>query len=169
MTFRKAFICLWLLTLPASGETLGLSAQDSKAPIEVSADNFLADLNAKSGTYSGNVIVKQGNMRVRANTVRIDVEGDKPRQIRGAGNIVFNAPSGNARGDALVYDVGPRLVTLTGNVVLTKDKNVMRGPKLTINLASGEAQLGGKGTTMTGGRVQGLFIPEGGNSGQSAP
>ena len=168
MKLRSAIACLILLSVSASAETMGLTAHDSKAPIEVTADNFLADLNAKSGTYSGNVLVKQGNMRVRANTVRVDVEDDKPKQIRGNGGIVFDAPSGTARGDALVYDIGPRLVTLTGNVVLTKDKNVMRGPKLTINLASGEANLGGKGVTQ-GGRVQGLFIPEGGKPAQSAP
>jgi lipopolysaccharide export system protein LptA len=49
-------------------------------------------------------------------------------------------------------------------VVLTKDKNVMRGAQLTVNLVTGVAQLGwGTGVSGVhgggGGRVQGLFTP----------
>ena len=54
------------------------------------------------------------------------------------------------------------LITLTGHVILTKEKNVMRGTTLTVNLATGEAQLGAKGAP--GGRVQGLFTPPPQNS-----
>jgi lipopolysaccharide export system protein LptA len=71
--------------------------------------------------------------------------------------VVFDAPSGSATGDNGVYDVRPRTITLTGRVVLTKEKNVMRGSSLTINLVTGVAQLGAGGTS--GGRVQGLFTP----------
>jgi len=66
-------------------------------------------------------------------------------------------PSGIATGDVGVYDVDPRIITLTGNVVLTKDKNVLRGHKLVVNLITGLAALdGGQGKT---GRVQALFTP----------
>jgi lipopolysaccharide export system protein LptA len=70
----------------------------------------------------------------------------------------MTAPSGNAQGDNGVYDVRPRLVTLTGHVILTKQKNVMHGNKLVVNMVTGLAQLssgGGPGST----RVQGLFTP----------
>ena len=56
---------------------------------------------------------------------------------------MVNSASGTATGDTGVYDVAPRLVTLTGHVVLTKEKNVMRGAQLTVNLVTGIAQLGG--------------------------
>ncbi|MBN9571579.1 MAG: LPS ABC transporter substrate-binding protein LptA, partial [Alphaproteobacteria bacterium] len=46
---------------------------------------------------------------------------------------------------------------LSGRVLLTKDKNVMRGTQLTVNLVTGAAQLRAKGEQ--GGRVQGLFTP----------
>jgi lipopolysaccharide export system protein LptA len=138
-------------------QSLGLSKHDTNAPIEVSANSFEADMNAKTGTYVGNVIVKQGDMKLRADRVRVNVVNGKPDQIVATGNVVFDAPSGNAQGDAGVYDVRPRLITLTGRVILTKAKNVMRGSKLVVNLVTGMAQLGAGGTT--GGRVQGLFTP----------
>jgi lipopolysaccharide export system protein LptA len=135
----------------------GLSKRDANAPIQVSADRFDADFNAKSGVYSGNVIVVQGDFHLRSDKVRVNVIDGKPDKIFAYGNVVFSAPNGNAQGDNGVYDVAPRVITLTGRVILNKEKNVMRGTLLTVNLATGQAQLGAKGAQ--GGRVQGLFTP----------
>lgn len=130
--------------------------QDSDAPIEISADSFFGDLNAKTGVYSGNVVISQGGMKLRADRVTIAVANGKPSRIEAHGNVVFDSESGTASGQVGTYDVPQRLVTLTGNVVLTKDQNVMRGATLEIRLASGEARLvSGPGS----GRVQGLFTP----------
>ncbi len=141
----------------AATADMGLSKHDANAPIQVSADRFDADLNSKEGVYSGNVLVIQGDFKLRADKVRVNAPTGKPDKIFAYGNVVFTAPSGNAQGDNGVYDVVPRLITLTGKVVLTKEKNVMRGSMLTVSLVTGLAQLGAKG--MPGGRVQGLFTP----------
>jgi lipopolysaccharide export system protein LptA len=156
---RKILPCLLMLAVTdASAQTsMGLSKRDANAPIEVSADRFDADFNAKTGTYSGNVLVKQGKFLLRADRVRVNVVAGKPDRIFANGHVVFTAPSGNAQGDSAVYEVVPRVVTLNGNVLLTREKNIMRGSTLTVNLVTGEAQLGAKGTT--NGRVQGLFTP----------
>jgi lipopolysaccharide export system protein LptA len=146
---------------------------DANQPIGISADLFIVDKNPAAGstgpitgTYSGNVIITQGEIRLRADKVRINIISGKPDKIYANGNVVVNSASGTATGDAGVYDVAPRLVTLTGHVVLTKEKNVMRGASLTVNLVTGVAQLGGGGRVngtlvpgAGGGRVQGLFTP----------
>jgi lipopolysaccharide export system protein LptA len=150
-----AFLAAALLASPAlAQQAMGIGRHDANAPIQVSAENFLADINAKTGTYVGNVLVTQGDFHLRADKVRVNVVEGKPDQIFAMGNVIFDAPSGAARGDNGVYNVGPRLITLTGHVVLTKEKNVMRGSTLTVNLVTGTAQLGN-----SGGRVQGLFQP----------
>src|ERR1700743_2973091 len=147
-----------VLATPAfAANDFGLSKRDANAPIQVSADRFDADFNAKSGVYSGNVIVVQGDFHLRSDKARVNVVAGKPDKIFAYGNVVFAAPSGNATGDNGVYDVAPRLITLTGRVVLNKEKNVMRGSTLTVNLATGQAQLGAK--ALPGQRVQGLFTP----------
>jgi lipopolysaccharide export system protein LptA len=147
-----------VLASPALGANdFGLSKRDANAPIQVSADRFDADFNAKSGVYSGNVIVVQGDFHLRSDKVRVNVIDGKPDKIFAYGNVVFAAPSGNATGDNGVYDVAPRLITLTGRVILNKEKNVMRGTTLTVNLATGQAQLGAKGAP--GNRVVGSFTP----------
>ncbi len=78
----------------------GPQPQDANAPIQVSSDRFDADLNAKTGVYSGNVLIVQGGMKLRADTVRINTIAGKPDKIFANGNVVFNAPNGTAKGDA---------------------------------------------------------------------
>ena len=137
-------------------------SHDNNAPINISSDNFQADLNAKSGLYSGNVIVVQGDTKLRANQVRVLTVNGKADKITASGNVVVDSPqSGTATGDNGVYSVGPRVVVMTGNVVLKKGKNVMQGAQLTVNLATGQASVGGgvKTPGNPGGRVQGVFTP----------
>jgi lipopolysaccharide export system protein LptA len=134
-----------------------IGMKNPNAPIEVSAKNFDADANAKTATYSGDVIIRQGEVRMRADAVRINAVDGKADKIFARGHVVVDAPSGTATGDNGVYDVNPRLVTLTGHVVLTREKNVMRGSLLTVNLITGLAKL--DSGTEQGGRVQGLFTP----------
>jgi lipopolysaccharide export system protein LptA len=150
---------------PASAPVKPVPGQhDSKAPIDISSDNFQADLNAKTGTYSGNVIVVQGDTKLRANQVRVTTVNGNADKIYASGNVVVDSPkSGTATGENGVYSVAPRTVLLTGNVVLKKGKDVMRGAQLTVNLATGQALLGGgvKGQAGTPGssRVQAVFTP----------
>ena len=168
----KRILVIALLLLGAAAPVTAIAPapgkHDANQPINVSADRFVAEKNpaagangAITGTYSGNVVITQGDIKMRANTVRINVIGGKPNKIYADGSVVIVSASGTATGDSGVYDVAPRLVTLTGHVVLTKEKNVMRGSQLTVNLVTGVAQLGGgvTGTHGGGGRVQGIFTP----------
>jgi lipopolysaccharide export system protein LptA len=134
-----------------------LGSHNSNAPINVSADNFVGDLATKVGTYIGNVIVIQGDMRMRADQVKVNVAQGKPTRIEATGKVVVNAPNGTATGDNGVYELGTRTVTMTGHVVLTKEKDVMRGSKLVMDMNTNLAHLYAQG--MPGNRVQGLFIP----------
>ncbi len=172
---KRALILVLLLTAaPVSADPAPAPAKPaighSNEPINVSADNFVAEKEpVKSGpgvingTYTGNVIVTQGDMRLRADTVRLLIVGGHADRAFANGHIVIDSPnSGTATGESGVYEVGPRIATLTGHVVLTKEKNVMRGQQLTVNLVTGVARLGGGGGvagTQGGGRVQGVFTP----------
>ena len=163
----RAILLMALLTAaPAMAQVPAMVGKhDANAPINVSADKFQADSNAKTGTWSGNVLVVQGDMRMRANSVRLNVVGkdNKPDKILASGSVVVDSPnSGTVTGDNGVYDVVARTVTMTGKVVLTRQKDVMRGSQLTVNLETGVATLGSgaraPGAT-NGGRVQGIFTP----------
>jgi lipopolysaccharide export system protein LptA len=145
---------------------------DSSKPIEVNADSFVADLNGENGTYRGHVIVRQGAVRLSANEVQVFAPGGEASRMEASGNVVVASTSGNAVGDRAVYDVKEQVLHLIGNVVLTKDQNVLRGEALDFDMATGKAQLGGgkaqaNQTTAPNGRVQGVFMPQGAGKGKS--
>jgi lipopolysaccharide export system protein LptA len=133
-----------------------MSKCDSKAPLNVSSDSFEGDLETKVGIYTGNVIVIQTVCRLRADKVNVKIVSGKPDEITADGNVVFATPSGTATGDHGVYELekDPPTITLTGKVVLTKEKNVMRGTVLVVNTDSGVAHL-----TSPGKRVESTLQP----------
>lgn len=167
---------------PAPENPLGLNAHQ---PIAVNADSFLADLTGDTGTYTGNVIVVQGTVKLHADKVKVQAPGGKASRMEAEGHVVVDSPSGQAVGDTGVYDVPQQILRLTGHVVLTKDQNVMRGTALEYSMSSGLAKMTAGETpvqtatpgaaappTAKPGRVQGLFFPQEASpqsSGTSAP
>ncbi len=72
-------------------------------------------------------------------------------------------PSETAKGDFGIYDLDKKLITLIGNVELTRDNNRVNGARLVIDLNSGRAVVDGgpAGVNSTGGRVIGHFtVPQ---------
>jgi len=141
---------------------------DSNAPIAVNADAFLADLNGETGTYTGNVIVTQGAVRLHADQVKVTAPSGRASKMEAQGHVVVDSPSGQAVGDNGFYDVPTQVLRLNGNVVLTKEANVMRGTALEISMVTGLARLTAGGVPVAAvpgqppqpqGRVQGLFVP----------
>ncbi len=143
----------------ARAQAINMGAHDSNAPINVSSDAFVGDFQTKVGTYTGNVVVTQADYKLRADRVKVAMVAGQPNKFFADGRVVFDSPSGTAIGDHGIYDLTPpRTMTLTGSVILTKQKDVMRGTILVVNLVTGQAHLTAKG--MPGNRVQSLFIPK---------
>jgi lipopolysaccharide export system protein LptA len=151
----------------ANAQGLNLGSHASDTPIAVSADRFSGDLNTKAGAYQGNVIVSQGNFKLHADRVDVKTQKGAINDIVATGHVLFDAPNGQAQGQKGIYQVNLRKITLSGNVVLTRQKNVMRGTQLVINLETGLAQLTAQG--MPGGRVEGLFVPPARHQPQKKP
>jgi lipopolysaccharide export system protein LptA len=167
---KRALILIAALAISASSAQAAPAAKpvtaqnDDNAPITIDSDSFQADLNAKSGTYSGNVVITRGDMKLRANVVKVTTVNGKPDKAVASGNVVVDSPkSGIVTGDNGIYSIVPRTVVMTGNVVLKKGKDVMRGVQLTVNLATGQAVLGGGVKSQIGaqgnGRVHAVLLP----------
>jgi lipopolysaccharide export system protein LptA len=163
----KSLMLLLAMTAAAAAAPAAnplMSKSDNNAPITINSDAFQADLNGKTGTWTGNVIVVQGDMKLRANTVHMSTVNGKADKVLADGDVVVDSPkSGTATGEKGIYSVVPRTVLMTGNVVLKKGKSVMRGSQLTVNLNTGLANLGGGVKTgIPGqGRVQSVFQSNG--------
>lgn len=157
---------LVLLVAPAWAQSSLTTRHDSSLPIEIAADTLEVQQEQNLATFSGNVQAKQGEIRLRANILKVHYrpqQGDAAVQgaisrIDATGKVFFSSPGQTAQGDSSVYDVDKGLITMNGNVVLTRDKNVIRGNRLVLNLTTGKSKVEG-GTSASGGRVRGLFVP----------
>lgn len=160
---RFFLIFILLFSFSASAENLFGSAE-SKAPIEIDADALEVMQKDNMAIFSGNVVAKQATMNLKADkmTVYYSEAGAKQNGIKSIeveGNVFLSTPTETASGQKGVYDTLNEVVTLSGNVVLTRGKNILKGSALRFDIAQGTSKLIKSGDSNNG-RVRGLFIPQ---------
>ena len=67
-------------------------------------------------------------------------------------------------GETAVFDTKANMITMLGGIVLTQGKNVLRGDRLMVDMATGVSRV-----ESDSGRVQGLFISSGGGGAPGIP
>ena len=147
---RPGFLSLALslaLVSAAAAQTGFGAAQDVGAPVEVTSDSLQVDQTTGLATFSGNVLIGQGGMRLSADRVTVTYAKGNPQKIsrfRAEGNVTLSSGQDAAEAQAADYDVAAGNVVLTGDVLLTQGANVLAGEKVTVNLASGTADASGR-------------------------
>lgn len=139
---------------PAPKQNCGLDLYADKVDASVT--------NGKGGTATGNVVVTQCDMKMRADAVNVTMANGQYDRIIAKGKIVLiSEKSGVVTADDGVYDVAKRLVTLTGRVVLKNGANVLSGTRGTYNLATGVAMVDAPSGAPGGGngRVHAILTP----------
>lgn len=165
---RPALLALiGLAAMPAAANaqaTSALKGHDGNAPIDFEADRIEVQDRADRVVLSGNVHVKQQELTLDSArmTVAYANNGNTTdvQRLDASGNVVLKSPSETATGAFAIYDVNKRIITMLGNVVLTRGTNVVRGGRLVFNLVDGRATVDGSavgGTAQPGGRVSGRF------------
>jgi lipopolysaccharide export system protein LptA len=153
-----ALIALALGVTPAlAAETktpFGDLGDDSDKPISIKADTQAADFTAETITYSGDVVIQQGEMILRADEVMAEAPKSKLTRITASGTVVITSKDATARAPKAVYETEARMIRLSGGVVLTQGGNTLRGTDLVVDLKANTAVL-----TSTGGRVEGILQP----------
>jgi lipopolysaccharide export system protein LptA len=139
-----------------------LKGHDSDAPVDVAADRIEVQERADRAIFAGNVKVRQASLTM--DTERLTVAyssagGVQIQRLDAAGGVVVRSPSETARGDFGIYDLQRKLITLVGDVQLTRQGSRVNGSRLVIDLSSGRAVIdgGGPGIGQSGGRVTGHF------------
>jgi lipopolysaccharide export system protein LptA len=171
MKGMKRFLPLLLLTVlgPAAafGQVSALKGHDSDAPVDVAADRIEVQDRADRAIFSGNVVVRQGQLTLTAPRINVAYSsggGVQLRRIDATGGVVVKSPSETARGNVGIYDTQARIITLIGNVSLVQRDGNVNGGRLVIDLDSGRAVMDGggpPGTSRQGGRVTGRFtVPQ---------
>lgn len=159
-----------MLAVPAAAQV----TLSNDKPVEISSDTLDVDQEQNQAIFVGNVIARQGSVNMRADRMVVhyrnsggggggeDASGKGIYRIDATGGVIFTNPTDTAKGDVAVYNVDAQTLDLTGDVLLTRDKNILKGTRMNYNLTTGRSVLTAGGSTVAGtgnGRVHGLFVP----------
>ena len=164
---------------PAAQQGGGIGFSSTGGPIDITADRSESFQPQRRSVWEGNVIAVQGTDKLQ--TPHLEVffaeSGAHPAQAASAagpdmgriermeaeGPVYFVTPTQQAKGDHATYDATADTITLTGNVILLQDKNVVKGEKLVIEQKSGHSTLYAS-PKVDKGRVRGVFYPSSQNA-----
>lgn len=154
LNWKTAAICIALACAsPAFAQTninLGAVNADPTAPVEITADNLSIDQTSGSAVFDGNVVLGQGNLRLSAGRVEViynDTSGDISR-LSATGGVTFVTDTEAAEATSAEYNLDAGTLQLSGDVLLTQGASVISADRMTIDLASGAAQMQGNVRTI---------------------
>ncbi|MFL6826218.1 MAG: LptA/OstA family protein [Bradyrhizobium sp.] len=165
-------------------------SQNRDQPIKIEAASLEMRDKKKEATFSGNVKVVQGDTTMTSKTLVVfydstsapapapapaakatksaPIQSTTPgpggsssiRRLEAKGSVVVTQKDQVVTGETAVFDTRSNLITMLGGIVLTQGKNVLRGDRLMVDMATGVSRV-----ESDSGRVQGLFQ----SSGQGGP
>jgi lipopolysaccharide export system protein LptA len=151
----------------AAGAAHAQLAQNSSAPIDVTADEAEVVNSQCLAIWRGAAEALQDRTRMRADTIRVysAKKGSgcgSTERLEAEGNVYYVTTDRAARADNAVYASASDTITLTGNVIIVQDKNVAHGDKLVLNVKTGAADMTSAATGRNNpNRVRGVFFPSG--------
>ena len=141
-------------------------SQNRDQPVKIQAASLEVREKDKVATFAGDVHVVNGDTELRCRSLVVFYDEDAARGLKAAdpgpggqqmirrieakGGVVVVQKDQNATGDSAVFNMRDNTVMLTGNVIVTRGQDVLRGQRLVVNLTSGVSK-------MDGGRVDVLI------------
>jgi lipopolysaccharide export system protein LptA len=147
------------------------SGKNSNAPVNYAADRIEMQDRDNRVVLTGNVDITQADLRLRAARVTVNYTNNgslKIQRMIANGNVYVTRGDQSARGDAAVYDLVQRVITMAGNVTLNRNGDVLNGGRVVMNLDTGISSVDGRSSGSStgtnpavpagrGGRVSGTF------------
>lgn len=148
-------------TVKGSFDGFGLNGSD---PIQLESDAADVDDAKNLAILTGNVVARQNKSALRCKVLNVyytergaaapasggnpgsaaspgQQDGRKIKRLVADQNVLVTSDNQTASGDHAEFDTINRIVVMTGNVVLTQGKDVVRGDKLTVNLVTNTAKV----------------------------
>jgi lipopolysaccharide export system protein LptA len=138
-----------------TGSSFGFTA--SRAPIDITSDTVEADQKTNTVIFKGNVVAKQEDTTLYANTLTIvfDPNEKKLKEIIAVGNVKVVQLDRRATGQKATFDQDKSKVVLDGEAVVREGANVIRGERIIFYVDEEKSIVeGGKG-----GRVSTSITP----------
>jgi lipopolysaccharide export system protein LptA len=124
---------------------------DTSQPVEVTSDQLAVNQTDGTALFTGNVVVVQGDMRLAAESVRVEYAKDdksKVERITASGGVTLVSATDAAEGSEAVYTVANGEVVMTGDVLLTQNGGTIAGQKLIVDLDTGTGRMDGRVKTV---------------------
>ena len=123
---------------------------DTTQPVKVTADQLSVNQADGTATFTGNVVIVQGDMKVQAGTVLVHYSADKKaiQSLHAEGGVTVAAGTDAATSETADYMPDSGELILQGAVVLTQGQAAISGQKLTLSLKSGTGTMEGRVTTI---------------------
>jgi lipopolysaccharide export system protein LptA len=136
-------------------------SQNRDQPVKINAATLEVREKDKMATFSGDVHVVNGDTELRCKSLVVFYEEEAAssknmkaadpgpggehsiKRIEAKGNVIVVQKDQHATGDAAIFNMRENIVTLTGNVVVTRAQNILRGQQLTVDLTNGVSKMGG--------------------------
>ncbi|WP_374411757.1 LptA/OstA family protein [Novosphingobium colocasiae] len=157
--FLRAVLALSVAGTAALAVTTRSDAQsfgghNSNAPVDYSADRIELQDKQDRVILTGNVDVKQADLRLRAARTIVDLASGsslKLQRITASGGVVVTRGDELATGDVGIYDFNKKIITMVGNASLKRGNgDTLRGGRFVIDLNTNTS-------SASGGRVTGTF------------
>ena len=143
----------------SAGQASALKGHNTNAPVEWTADRMDVDDKTDRAVLTGNVVAKQAELTLTAARVTAAYTRNpsvRVERLDASGGVVVRSPSETARGEYGIYDLNRKIITLVGNVTLTRCDGTINGGRLVYDLSSGRVMMDGSGPSQNG-RVSGSF------------
>jgi lipopolysaccharide export system protein LptA len=163
--FKLAAAALLAASLTGGAALAQISTSNPNAPIDVSADESEVSTDSCKTIFRGDAEALQDKTRLRAHSITAYAAktakgcGDATR-LEADGDVYYVTPDQVVRGDHAVYSTAARTIVVTGNVIVVQGKNVARGERLTVQIATGAATMEGPKGRGTPGRVRAVVFPD---------
>lgn len=157
------FLFVAIIAIPITGQAL---PSDANKPIRLLADKATYSERTGVTTYSGNVSIEQGTLKITADnlTLSLDVNNHSIRSAVSTGRPailqqIITQEKGLAKGTAnrIEYNAKTGIVTLMGNAKLTHAGSSFSGNSIRYSLSVGDVEA----NAGNGQRVELVFEPNG--------
>ena len=151
---------LVLLASPALAQqgvqiSFGQSLRLDGSALEVTADQLTVDQATGATEFSGNVLAVQGEMRIAAQSLRLEYApgtGDSGSQrinrLVASGGVTMTTPDEALEAQGAVYSMAAQTLEMTGEVMLVQGQNLLSGERFVADLRAGTGRMMGRVRTI---------------------
>ena len=147
-----AFVLCAAAPVSAQGTSVAFGSiqQDTSAPVEVTADELAVDQATGAATFTGNVVIGQGEMRLSAPRVLVIYSQGRTgiERLEATGGVTLVSGPDAAEGQRADYDVSDGVIVMTGDVLLAQGQSALSADRMTVNLDDGTARMQGRVKTI---------------------